>query len=683
MSPQKTVLNVVHNPHLNYRPDIDGLRALAIVAVVIFHAFPHFLPSGFIGVDVFFVISGYLITSIILKAQSGTGFSLLDFYIRRIQRIFPALIVVLVFCLVAGWFVLVAEEYQSLGKHVAAGAVYISNFVLKAESGYFNVASELKPLLHLWSLSIEEQFYLVWPLLLILALRSNINPLTAIVLMLAISFLLNIVYIERLPTHVFYLPISRSWELLIGSILAYINLYKRYKFDQIASKILPCSAHKTGSQVSNVFALAGAALIILSMVGLNKGDKFPGWWALLPTIGTFFLIAAGEVAWLNSRILASKPFVFIGLISYPLYLWHWPLLSFARIVETGTPSALIRLGVVTLSGLLAWATYRLIETRFRFQEHWVFAAGLFAALIMTGIIGYQVYMQEGYAERHPQEERLASNFAWDKQGWNHQKACTERFGEDFQQYCQIHDVNRLPTVLLIGDSNANHFFPGLLKMYTKSDENLLNLGQGACPPFLGVDVALEPGNIHCEKTIDKALSYALDTKSVHTVVLSMLIYTKPINEKLFSMSYRHNSAIIEPLKILEDAMRVTLSRLTSADKRVIFIMSIPILDFNPETCINYRPWRITSAQLKTPCSMSKIEADKLSRNFRSMVNRVLQNFPKVTLWDSSRELCDEVSCYAMRDGILLYRDTSHLNEAGSLYMGERLPLQDMREKSKQ
>ena len=572
---------------------------------------------------------------------------------------------------------------QILGKHVAAGSVYLSNFVLKAESGYFDVASELKPLLHLWSLSIEEQFYLVWPLLLILVLRGNLNPFTAIVLMLAISFLLNIVYIKRLPTHVFYLPISRSWELLIGAILAYINLYKRERFDQIARKILPGGAHHTGSHVSNVFALAGVALIILSMVGLNRAIKFPGWWALLPTIGTFFLIAAGEAAWLNHRILASKPFVYIGLISYPLYLWHWPLLSLARIVETGTPSALIRLGVVTLSGLLAWATYRLVETRLRFQEHWVVAAGLFAALVMTGIIGYQIYMQEGYAKRHPQEELLASNFAWDKQGWNQQKACTERFGEEFQQYCQIHDVNRSPTVLLIGDSNANHFFPGLSKTYAKNNENLLYLGQGACPPFLGVNVALESGNVHCEKTIDKALDYAMDTKSVHTVVLSMLVYTKSLHEEIFRIGYGQNPAITEPFEILEDAMRVTLNRLTSAGKRVIFIMSVPILDFNPATCVNYRPWRITSVQLNIPCAMSKIEADKQSEKFRIMVNRVLQNFPNVTLWDSSQELCDEVSCHAMKNGLLLYRDNSHLNEAGSLYIGERLPLQDMQENSKQ
>src|ERR1022692_4879442 len=237
----------IHNPHLSYRPDIDGLRALAIVAVVIFHAFPRWLPGGFVGVDIFFVISGYLITGIILKAQSGEGFSLLEFYSRRIKRIFPALIAVLTFCLVAGWYVLLADEYEALGKHIAAGAGYVSNFVLMSEAGYFDIASELKPLLHLWSLGIEEQFYLIWPLLLILALRVNINPLALTVLLLAISFLLNIANIEQRPTEVFYLPIFRSWELLIGAILAYINLHARHDFERVAKRFLLRDSHNSGN----------------------------------------------------------------------------------------------------------------------------------------------------------------------------------------------------------------------------------------------------------------------------------------------------------------------------------------------------------------------------------------------------------------------------------------------------
>lgn len=229
-----SVNSIVHNPHLSYRSDIDGLRALAIIAVVIFHVFPDWFPGGFVGVDIFFVISGYLITGIILKAQSGEGFSLGEFYSRRIKRIFPALIVVMIFCLVFGWYALLAEEYKALGKHIVAGVIYVPNLVFSAESGHSTVAAELKPLLHLWSLGIEEQFYMVWPLLLILTLRVNLNPLAVIVLLLSVSFILNLVNIQQQPVKVFYLPTYRSWELLMGAILSYINLFKREQFDILA-----------------------------------------------------------------------------------------------------------------------------------------------------------------------------------------------------------------------------------------------------------------------------------------------------------------------------------------------------------------------------------------------------------------------------------------------------------------
>ena len=649
-----------------------------------FHAFPNFLRGGFVGVDIFFVISGYLITSIILKAQSGGGFSLLEFYSRRIKRIFPALIVVLALCLMAGWYVLLSEEYKALGKHVAAGASYVSNFILKGESGYFDTAVELKPLLHLWSLGIEEQFYLVWPLLLILGLRGNLNPLAIIFFTLTISFMLNVAYIERLPIQVFYLPISRAWELLIGAIVAYINLYKRHDFDRLASKILLRNPHQIGNHLANIVAWTGVALIVLSIVGLDRSKAFPGWWTLFPTIGAVCLITAGEKAWFNRRILSSKLAVYVGLISYPLYLWHWPLLTFARIVENDTPSALIRFSVIFLSVLLARATYWLIERRLRFRQHWIVATGLFVTLATIGGIGYQVYRQAGYPERHPQAERVARNVGaqtWDGQGWNRQAACIEKFGEEFQQYCEINDINKSPTVLLVGDSNANHFYPGLARTYARTKDNLLNLGQGACPPFFGTNVTLDVSNLHCEKTIDKALEYALKSKTVKTVVLSMLPYTTPRKDQIYSISYPHNPAITVPLEMLEAGMRTTILRLTGAGKKVVFIISIPMLNFDPATCVNDRPWRITPAQLKNPCATTRKKADKLSGDYRSMVKRVLQDFPQVRLWDSSLELCDGEYCWAMKDGVLLYRDAFHLSEAGSRFMGERLPLQDMRKTS--
>jgi len=680
-----TTHTVIQNPHLAYRPDIDGLRALAIIAVVIFHAFPSWLPGGFVGVDIFFVISGYLITNIILKAQSGLGFSLLEFYSRRIKRIFPALIVVLVFCLVAGWYALLASEYKELGKHIAAGAGYVSNIALMNEAGYFDITAELKPLLHLWSLAIEEQFYLVWPLLLILTLRLNLNHLLLIVFLLIVSFLLNVIFIERYPIQVFFLPFSRSWELLIGSTLAYINLYKRHSLDRIASRILFRNPPRTVNALGNVFAWAGLIFIILALIGLNKALAFPGLWALLPTLGAVCLIAAGDQAWFNHRILASKLAVYIGLISYPLYLWHWPLLSFARIVEVGSPSILIRIGVIVLSGLLAYVTYWLVEKRLRYRQHWLVAVGLLASLAMIGAIGYQVYGHAGYANRYPQAERLARSVggrAWDIQGWNQQTDCTEKFGKEFEQYCEINNIEKLPTVMLIGDSNANQFYPGLAKKYAETNDNLLNLGQGGCPPFYGVNVTMKEGNLHCEKIRDKALNFAIATVSVKKVVLSMLGVGYAIGRRdvlvkdknFIRLSYPDDPLLIKPLEILERSMRVTLGRLSKAGKQVIFINSIPMLDFDPASCVDYRPWRITSAQLRVPCAIPQKEVDKLSGSYRNMVLRVIGDFPKVKLLESSHELCDGVNCWAMKAGVLFYRDSIHLNEVGSRFISEQFDL---------
>ncbi|MGZ8255818.1 MAG: acyltransferase family protein, partial [Burkholderiaceae bacterium] len=352
----------------HYRADIDGLRAVAVAVVVVYHAFPLMLPGGFVGVDVFFVISGYLISGIILGALGEGRFSFAHFYARRMRRIFPALAVVLAAVSIAGWFVLYADDYQRLGRHVAAGAAFASNFVLWRESSYFDTAVELKPLLHLWSLGIEEQFYLVWPLLLVLASRVRLGqrgssgvgrgPLAMTLLIGTASFLVAIwtVRIDRTPA--FYAPWTRFWELLAGATLACIEADA-----ELRNLVARLTARPW---VSNVLAVAGTLMIAAGVMLIHSTRVFPGLWVLLPVAGTFFLLVAGDKAFINRRVLSLRPVVWVGLISYPLYLWHWPLLSFARVMTAGTPRVLVRLGLVAASVVLAWLTYRLIEWPVRF-----------------------------------------------------------------------------------------------------------------------------------------------------------------------------------------------------------------------------------------------------------------------------------------------------------------------------
>ena len=343
---------------VGYRPDIDGLRAVAVVVVIVYHAFPQLLPGGFVGVDVFFAISGYLISSIILEALGAGRFSFAHFYARRIRRIFPALALLLAAVMIGGWFTVYADDYQRLGRHVAAGAAFASNFVLWEESSYFDSAAELKPLLHLWSLGIEEQFYLVWPLLLVIASRWTRGPMLLTLIVGTVSFLLAIWTVRIDRTAAFFAPWTRFWELLAGAMLA------------CAQSDQELQAHIDRLLASqwraNVLALAGAALIGAGVVLIDATRVFPGLWVLLPVIGSFLSILAGPRAWLNRSFFALRPVVWVGLISYPLYLWHWPLLSFARIMAGEPPSAAIRLSIIAASVMLSWLTFHLVESPIRF-----------------------------------------------------------------------------------------------------------------------------------------------------------------------------------------------------------------------------------------------------------------------------------------------------------------------------
>lgn len=357
-----------------YRPDIDGLRALGVLLVVIFHAFPRTLPGGFAGVDIFFVVSGYLISTIIFENLEKGSFSFFEFYSRRIRRIFPALTIVLATGGIIGWFVLLTDEYRRLGLHIVSGAGFVSNFVLWSEAGYFDGDAYTKPFLHLWSLGIEEQFYIVWPVLLGTVWQRKHHFLGITVSIAALSFVANLYLVHSNPVAAFYSPWSRFWELMIGGILAYMTLHR--------PQCVPAKSDWT--------AAAGLLLIVLGVALLNKKAAFPGWWALLPTLGTFLVIAGGPDAWLNRKFLGSRGMVGIGLISYPLYLWHWPLLSLAWIVEGEMPSNATRSVLVLVSFALSYLTYRFVEMRMRRGGRittFVLVATM-AGLMGTGFVTY-------------------------------------------------------------------------------------------------------------------------------------------------------------------------------------------------------------------------------------------------------------------------------------------------------
>ena len=431
--------------HPKYRPDIDGLRAIAVLSVVLYHYFPIWVKGGFMGVDIFFVISGFLISTIIFSSLDAGKFSFLEFYGKRIRRIFPALAFLLLSCLVAGWFLFLKDEYVALTKHIACGVAFVSNFCLWQESGYFDTSADTKPLLHLWSLGIEEQFYLAWPFLVFIAWKLRFNKIYPILLIAGASFLLNILRIDGHAVEVFYSPLSRFWELSIGSLLAYLIIYKPNFISNVKYK--------------NTQSLFGIALILIGLALITKDDLFPGWLALFPAIGTFFIISAGSKAWINRNILSNKILVWFGLISFPLYLWHWSIVSFATILESVFPTREIRICLVFVSIIMAWLTYKLVEKPIRYGKN-TRANTVMLCVVMLAILGSALYANQSKNLRvyFQIDEKLLEPFNW-KVEWEHEPSCNAKFPD--HSTCLQTFPDRKPDAVIIADSHANHYYIGI------------------------------------------------------------------------------------------------------------------------------------------------------------------------------------------------------------------------------
>jgi len=639
-----------------YRPDIDGLRAFAVLGVVIHYAFPTLLPGGFVGVDIFFVISGYLITHILLQEGQDTDVDLARFYLRRIRRLLPALILVLVASLVCGWWMLLADEYRQLAKHVVGGGLFIVNFMLLGEAGYFDISSQLKPLLHLWSLGVEEQFYLVWPFVLLWCVGKRFSSAMAMGSVLLGSLALSVYYTYVENTYAFYLPFTRFWELAAGGLLALWHVERRVR---------------VGSRADLLVATAGLMMVLAPMFFINKQFAWPGLWALLPVLGALCLLHVGDVTSWTRAVLAHPWIVWFGLISYPLYLWHWPILTFVRIEYGVDLPPLLTIGLIFISVLLAWMTYVAVERPVRQLSERITFAPLAGVLLLVTLLGLSVFLRNGLPGRASLiqlETNEAQLTRMQDDPVDTHAACMKKFGlTGYVRYCNLSGTD--PKVALIGDSHARAMYDGLAPYMNARGESLLNVGGRL---FLGIDTYLKGSDFERSNNAgsQQATEMVIANRDLKHVVMFALgpAYISGRTDHVFALVDRPD--IKDPLQVWEQGMRQTLNAMARAGKKVTVVLSNPELPFDPRLCLRRPSGGLTQPQQH--CAMTNEAFMTRNATYRALMTKILSDYPSVKVFDMAEYLCDDKFCFAKKDGILMYRDDNHLSEAGARMMAPHL-----------
>lgn len=489
---------------MKYRADIDGLRALAVIPVVLFHTNFSWFRGGFVGVDIFFVISGYLITTIIHEEIQQDRFTIAGFYERRIRRIFPALFTVILFCFIVAAYTMLPKAFELFGQSVNAATLFVANIYFLTGFDYFGPAADTQPLLHTWSLSVEEQFYVLFPLLLVFIFTSCHGRWRRILLPAALlSLALSIFSVHIFPSASFYLLPTRGWELLLGAFIA-LDLFPPY----------------SKQWARDMTSILGLGLILWSILFFSKQTPFPGWHALFPCIGAALIIHAGrEQQSAAGRLLSARIPVFIGLISYSLYLWHWPLMVFEKQIFYDQHFTYSAYGVVSLSFILAILSWRYVERPFRKrstpqQRRKLFAA---AAGIMTVFIAAGVAVDAGQGLPGRFGNKLIA-LKCDLAAYN-LGTCFLREDQDFSQWsgeqCFL-QTDKPANTLLWGDSFAAHYVPGIKAAADRLDSNILQYTAGGCAPAFAYDPAYRP---KCKK-IAAQVNDILKEYDIQSVILA-------------------------------------------------------------------------------------------------------------------------------------------------------------------
>jgi peptidoglycan/LPS O-acetylase OafA/YrhL len=652
-----------------YRPDIDGLRAIAVCLVLAYHAFPSFLTGGFIGVDIFFVISGYLITQLVIGGcQEGT-FSLRVFYERRVRRIVPALLPVLVVAAAVGWLTLTPYEFKWLGKSIAWCTPFLANRFMAASGGYFDDAAYLNPLLHLWSLGVEEQFYLFWPIVLIQSMRQGATT-RALGAVIATSLAISIWGAWDAPVVHFYQLSCRTWELAVGGMLA----VRHPKADDSVAVGTVWNRPRIGFGM-NSMSFTGLILIALGSVFLTGNMAFPGWWSLIPTSGAALLIASGPRARINRDILGCVPLTFVGRISYSLYLWHWPLLAFLRILLGHRPPPALAASALALAFAAACASFYLVEIPIRFGDRGRKAVpGLLAALVAVTMMGAAAGMR-WIPARLSGPAIAAIDGA--KTDWHYPGGLDPVRRSGFKTWTV--SSHRAQKTLFVGDSHVEQYWSRVTYIIqthpdsARSAEFVTYLG---CPPLPGVNAPQHSWS--CNRSFEFAMEQALHD-DVDTVVFGAFweaylleeFSTDQPRSNIRNHIYRVGDPLRTPLELNSSGtqmafteFRQVISKLVSHGRRVFIVLSNP-------TSPTFDPTAMLSAESRLALHVpDKIEAKIRSIGagpFEVFVAPLMDRLREIaaqsgaTVVDPRESLCDAMICAAVTpDGVPLYLDSNHL-----------------------
>lgn len=628
------------------RRDIDGLRALAVIPVVLFHFGFSTFSGGFVGVDVFFVISGFLITSILFREISAQRFSFVDFWARRARRIIPALSVVLLVTLALGWLLLTAKDFSELGRTVRYQSLFISNILFMREDGYFQPASDLKPLLHTWSLAVEEQYYIFFPLLMVLLMRHVRHWRWMLFVVLLVSFGLNIAYIDRKPDVTFFSLPTRAWELLCGAMLA----------------VLPASKHSVKPWLYQAVGMAGLAAVLVAVFTFDRGTVFPGWAALLPVLGATALIWSGAQGstWVG-QLLSARALVWIGLLSYSLYLWHWPVYVYANAISIDGIQPLEAVAWMLLALGLAWLSWRFVELPFR--EKRLLAArkpvllGGLLAMAALAVTGSVVRSQDGFPQRLT-GKALEYAQAGDWRA-GQMKCMLVTKDKNLDKACLLGGNEAVPATRLVwGDSHAAALMPAIESSAKLQGRPVWLYSMSACPPILSADPRQRCRDFN-EQTMEQVRRL-----QIKDVILasnwSLYVYGREDGDKKVLLNSHDNTAQAEAR--MASALEARVAAIRAAGAQVWLFKEVPLQRKGAVS-------RLTSLSRvgRSPEGLGRPLEEHLARQhfLGSLFDSMSAGDPGVHVIDPTPLMCEDQVCSIEVNGHLQYKDEDHLSDAGS------------------